>query len=112
MIGLLIGVIGQLEDGTGHCGLQLQPLLVGSCKEFLEACPGRVISWMAPPEFVVVIEEPGMEQELERNCDDLGRGLGCVSSGGVVYRIFDQIDKVFERLIAVVGTPESRVVVL
>ena len=112
VIGCLMGVIGRLEDGTGSGGLQLPPLLVGSCKEFLEACPGLVVSWLAPPEFAVVIEESGLEQELESHYDNLGRGVGRVSGGGVVHRIFDLIDEGFERLIAVVRIPESRAVVL
>ena len=52
---------------------------MGSCEEFLEACPGLVVRWMAPPEFAVLIEEPSLEQELESNCDDLGRGVGRIS---------------------------------
>ena len=91
-----MGVIGRLEYGTGRGGLQLLPFLGGSCKEFFEACPGLVVSWLAPPEFVVVIEESGMEQELESNCDNLGRGVGRVSGGGVVHRIFDLINKDFK----------------
>ena len=64
------------------------------------------------PEFVVFIEEAGLEQELRSNCNVLVRGVGHVSVGGAVNRIFDLIDKVFEKLIVVVGSPESRVVVL
>ena len=85
---------------------------MGSCKRFLEECPGLVVSWLLPPDFTVVIEEPGLEQDMERNCDDLGRSVGHVSSGVLVHRIFDLIDKGFEMLIAVVGSPESLVVVL
>ena len=96
VIGRLIGVIGRLEDGTGCGGLQLMLLFVGSCEEFLEACPDLVVTWMTPPYFVVVIEEPGLEQELVGNCDDLGRGIGRVSGGGVVHRIFNLINKGFE----------------
>ena len=73
---ILIDVIVRLESGTGRGGLRLPPFFVVSCKEFLEACPGLVIRCQAPPEFVVVIEDPGLEQELERNCDDLVRGVG------------------------------------
>ena len=76
---ILIGVIGRLESGTGRGGLRILPLLVDICEEFLEACPGLVMNWLAPPEFSVVIEEPGLEQEMERNCDDLGRGVGRIS---------------------------------
>ena len=76
---ILIVVIGRLESRTGRGGLRLPPFLVGSCKEFLEACPGLAVSWLAPPEFAVVIEDPGLEQELESNCDDLGRGVGRIS---------------------------------
>ena len=46
---ILIGVIDQLESGTGRGGLQLPTFLVGSCEELLEACPGLVVSWPAPP---------------------------------------------------------------
>ena len=58
---ILIGVIGRLEDGTGRGGLRLPSFLVGCCEEFLEACPGLVVSRLVPPEFAVVIEESGME---------------------------------------------------
>ena len=53
-----------------------------------------------------------MEHELKGNFDDLGQGVGHVSCGGVVNRIFDLIDQGFERLIAVVGSTESLVIVL
>ena len=105
-------MIRGLEDGTGRGGLRLPPFLVGGCKEFLEACPGLVLIWMAPTEFAVAIEESGLEQDLEGNYDDLVRDVGCVSSGGSVHRIFDLIDKGFKRFIAVIGSPEFRVVVL
>ena len=78
---------------------------MGSCEEFLEACSGLFVSRLATPEFSVVIEKSGLEQELESNCNDLGRGVGCVSGGVMVPRIFDLIDKDLERLIAVVGSP-------
>ena len=53
-----------------------------------------------------------MEHELEGNSDDLGWGVGRVSCEGIVNRIFDLIDQGFERLIAVVGSTESFVIVL
>ena len=53
-----------------------------------------------------------MEHELKGNSDNLGRGVGRVSCGGVVNRIFDLIDQGFEGLIAVVGSTESLVIVL
>ena len=78
-------MVGRLEDGTGCDGLRIPPLLVGSCKKILEACPGLDVSWLAPPELAVVIEYPGLKHELEGNYDDLGRGVGRVSGGGVVH---------------------------
>ena len=53
-----------------------------------------------------------MEHELKVNYDNLGRGVGRVSYGGVVNRIFDLIDQGFERLNAAIGSTESLVVVL
>ena len=53
-----------------------------------------------------------MEYELKGKSDDLGRGVGRVSCGGVVNRIFDLINHGFEQLIAVVGNAESLVIVL
>ena len=85
---------------------------MGSCKEFLESCPGLVVSRLAPPEFAVVIENSGLEQELESNCDDLGRSVRRVSGGLMVHRIFDLIKEGLKRLISEVGSLESRVVVL
>ena len=76
---ILIGVIGRLESGTSRGGLQLPSFLVGSCEEFLEACPGLVVSWLVPPEFSAAVEEPGLEQDLERNFDKLGKGVGSIS---------------------------------
>ena len=105
-------MIGQLEDGTGRGGLLLTPFLLGSCEKFLEACPGLVVSWLAPTEFAVVIEETGLVQVLESNFDDLVRGVWSFSGGGVVDHFFDLINKGIERLIAVIGSPESRVVFL
>ena len=80
-------MIFRLEDSTGRGGLRLPPLLVGSCEEFLELCPGFVVSRLAPPDFAVVIEESGLEKDLESNCDNLGRDVGRVSGGDVVHRI-------------------------
>ena len=53
-----------------------------------------------------------MENELKSNSDDLGRGVGRVSCGGVFNRICDLIDQGFELMIAVVGSAESLVIVL
>ena len=86
--------------------------MVGSCEKFLEACPGLDVSWLAPPELAVVIGEPGLEHEPEGNSDNLGRGVGRISGGGIVHRIFDLVDQGFEWLIAVVGSPESFVIVM
>ena len=112
MVGRLIGVVDQLENGT-NCGcLRLPPLLVGSGKKFLEVCPGLDVRWLASPELSVVVEETGLEHELKSNYEDLGRGVGRVSGGGVVNLIFDLINQGFERLIAVLGSSESLVIVL
>ena len=105
-------MIGHLEDGTSCGGLRLLPFLVGSCKEFLEGGTGLFVVLLALPEFAAVVEDYGMEQDLERNGDKLVRGVGRVSGGGAVHRIFDLNDGGFERLIARVGSPESRVVFL
>ena len=105
-------MIGRLEDGTGRGDLRRPPFLVGSCEKFPEACPGLLVSRLVPPDFAFFIEESGLEQELESNYDDLGRGVGRVFGRGRVHRIFDRIDEGFERLIAVVGSLELCVVVL
>ena len=112
MVEQLIGVVARLKDGTGCSGLRLPSFLVGSGKKFLEVCPGIDIRWLASPELAVVVEESGLENELKCNSDNLGRGVWRVSGGGVVNRIFDLIDQGFERLIAVVGSSESLVIVL
>ena len=108
----MIGVVARLENGTGCGCLQLPPFLVGSGKSFHEVCPGLDVRWLELPELAVVVEETGLEHDLKRNSDDLGRGVGRVSRGGVVNQIFDLIDQGFERLIAVVGRSESFVIVL
>ena len=64
------------------------------------------------PELAVVVEEPGLENDLKGNYEYLGRGVGLVSGGGIVNRIFDLIDQGFERRIAVVRRSESLVIVL
>ena len=81
-------------------------------KKFLELCPGLDVLWLASPELAVVVEKTGFEHELKRNSEDLGRGVGRVSGGGGVNCIFDLIYHGFERLIVVVGSSESLVVVL
>ena len=53
-----------------------------------------------------------LEHELKSNYKDLGQGVDRVSCGGVVNRIFDLIDQGFERLISVVRSAESLVIVL
>ena len=85
---------------------------MGSGETFLGVCPGLDIRWMALSQLAVIVEETGLEHELKRNSNDLGRGIGRVSGGGVVNRIFDLIDQGFERLIDVVGSSESLVIVL
>ena len=112
MVGRLIGVVARLENGTGCGGLRLPPFLVGSGEKCLEACPGLDVRWLALPEIAVVVEEPGLEHELKGNSDDLGRGVGRVSGGGGVNRIFDLINQGSERLVAVVGSSESLVIFL
>ena len=83
-----------------------------SGEKFLEVCPDLDVRWLASPELAVVVEEPGLEHELKSNSNDLGRGVQRVSGGGVVNRIFEQIDQGFEQLISVIGRSESLVIVL
>ena len=85
---------------------------MGSGETFLEVGPGLDVRWMASPELAVIFEDPSLEHDLKSNSDDLGRGVGRVSCGGVVHRIFDLIDQGFEHLIAVVGSLEFLVIVL
>ena len=112
MVGRLIGVVARLENGTGCGGLRLLLFLVGSGKKFLEACPGLEVLWLVSPEISVVVEEPGLEHELKGNSKDLGRGVGSVSGGGIVNRIFGLINQGFEGLISVVGRSYSLVIFL
>ena len=104
-------MVGRLKNGTGCGCLRLLPLLVVSGEKFLEECLGLDVRWLASPELAFVLEEAGLEQELKSNSNDLGRGVRRVSSGGVVNRILDLIGQGFERLISVVGSSESLVVV-
>ena len=60
----------------------------------------------------MVVKKTSLEHELESDSNDLGWGVGCVSCRGVINRIFDLTDKGLERLIAVVGSTETLVVVL
>ena len=85
---------------------------MGSGENFLEVGPGLDVRWLASPYLSVVIKETGYEHEMKGNYDDLGRGVGRVSCGDLVNLIFDLTDKGFERLIAVVGSAESLVIVL
>ena len=110
MVSRLIGVVAQLENGTGCGCLQLPPFFVGSGKTFLEVCPGLDVLLLASPELAVVVEETGLEHELKRNSKDLHWGVGRDSGGGVFNRIFDLTHQGFERLIAVVGSSESLVI--
>ena len=87
-------------------------ILGGQWRKFLEACPGLGVRWLASPELAVFIEEPGLEHKLKINSNHLGRGVWRVSGGGIVNRIFDLIDQGFERLIAVVGSLGSLLIVL
>ena len=83
-----------------------------SGEKFLEVCPGLDVRWLASPELAVVVGETGSEHDLKSNYDDLGRGVGRVSGGGVVNRIFDLINQGFKWMISVVGSSESLVIVL
>ena len=86
--------------------------MVGSGKNFLEVGPGIDVHWLASPYLEVVVKKTSLEHELKGNSDDLGQGVGRVSCGAVVNRIFDLTNQGFERLIAVVGSTESLVIVL
>ena len=68
-------------------------ILGGQLQKILEASPGLDVSWFAPPELAVVVKETGLENNLKSNSDDLGWGVGRVSGGGVVNRIFDLINQ-------------------
>ena len=89
------------------CTSATSAILVGHWRKFLESCPGLDVCWLALPELAVVVEETGLEHELKSNPNNLGQGVGRVSGGGVVNRIFDLVNQGFERLIAVVGSLES-----
>ena len=78
----------------------------------LGRCLRLDVRWLASSELSVVVEETSLEHELKINSYDLGRGVGRVSGGGIVNRIFDLIDQGFERLVAVVGSSESLIIVL
>ena len=49
VVGRLIGVVAQLENGAGCCRLQFTPLLVGRGEKFLEVGPGLDVLWLALP---------------------------------------------------------------
>ena len=83
MVGRLIGVVGRLENGTSCGCLRLPPFLVGGGEKFLEVGPGLEALWLASPELAVVVKETVLEHELKSNSNDLGRGVGRVSCGGV-----------------------------
>ena len=104
-------MVDRLGNGTSCGGLRLLPFLVGSGEKSLEAFPGLDVRWLESPYLVVVVEETGLEQDLQRN-SHLGRGVGRVSGGGVFNSIFDLIDQGFERLVSVVGSSESLVIFL
>ena len=69
------------------------------------------LEWMAVQSAVNVLLVAGRAATEERS-NDLGRGVGRVSGRGVVNCIFELIDQGFERLIAVVGSLESLVIIL
>ena len=105
-------MVARLENGTGCGRLRLPPFFVDSGKKFLEVGPGLDVRRLASPQLAVFVKETGLEHELKSNSDDLGRGVGRVSCGGVANRIFDLIDQGFEWLIDVVGSAESLVIFL
>ena len=71
MVGQLIGVVTQLENGAGCGRLQLLPLLVCSGENFLEVGPGLDVRWLASTYLVVVVKNTSLEHELKGNSDDL-----------------------------------------
>ena len=85
---------------------------MGGGEKFLEVGPGLDVRWLASPYLAVIVKETSLEHELKGTSKDLGRGVGRVSCGGLVNRIFDLINQGFERLIHVVGSLESLVIVL
>ena len=112
MVGRLIGIVTQLENGAGCGCLQLMPFLVGRGEKFLQVGPGIDVRWLALPYLSVVVKKTSLEHELKSNFNDLGWGIRHVSCGGVVNRIFDLIDQGFERVTAVVGSTDLLVIVL
>ena len=49
VVGRLICVVAQLENGAGCGRLQLMPFLVGRGEKFLEVGPGLDVCWLASP---------------------------------------------------------------
>ena len=49
VVGRLIGVVAQLENGAGCVRRRLTPFLVGNGKTLLEVGPGIDVHWLAPP---------------------------------------------------------------
>ena len=70
MVGRLIGVVAQLEDGVSCGRLRLLTFLVGSGEKFLEVGPGLDIRWLASPDLAVIIKDTGLENELKSNSND------------------------------------------
>ena len=78
----------------------------------LEIGPSLVGVVLVLPGFAIVQEHAGCEEELKGGGDNLGRGIGSISGGGIVEGVFDLVEEAFDRLIRIVGGLEGGVVFL
>ena len=78
----------------------------------LEIGPSLFGVGLALTGFVIVQEHAGYKEELKGGGEDLSGGIGSISSGGIVEGFFDLAEEAFNKLIGIVGSLESNVVVL
>ena len=85
---------------------------MGQGEVCLEIVPSLFGVVLALPGFSIVQEHAGCEEDLKGGSDNLGRGIGSISGGGIVEGVFDLVEEAFDRLIGIVGGLEGDVVVL
>ena len=77
-------------------------LLVGDGKGSFEGRPGFGGGGLAFPEFALVVEHAGFENQLVGDGGDLDRGIRCVTGGGKIDGVFDLVEEYFDGLVRVV----------
>lgn len=107
---LLVGGIGGAIAGTGGGSFGIAKLAMGTCKKYFEGSPSFVGIRFSVPDFAIIMEHAGGENDLESGGNNLRRCIRSVTCGGVVHGRLDLVEEGFNGEICVVRRFEFAVI--